>query len=267
VFERVNREIPFDGLHWIVDHAETISPRSIDRVRALGGGIAIQHRMAFQGEYFVERYGARAAQATPPVRRMLAAGCRSGMGTDATRVASYNPWIGLSWLITGRTVGGSRIHPAQSVLDRETAIRLYTEGSAWFSTEAAARARWSRPICRPRRPRPRRDAGGGGRDPRYGIGAHHRRRPDRLGDGSLWRARPGAIAGRAVLDAGGGFMAAISIGRPPAASSLTPASRAHCGCGTACGVHGHSHAEAWTARAPAGDLRSFWGALGCACFL
>jgi predicted amidohydrolase YtcJ len=38
VFERVDREVPFAGLHWIVDHAETISPRSIDRVRALGGG-------------------------------------------------------------------------------------------------------------------------------------------------------------------------------------------------------------------------------------
>ena len=55
VFERVNRDVPFDGLHWIFDHAETITPRNIDRVRALGGGIAIQHRMAFQGEYFVAR--------------------------------------------------------------------------------------------------------------------------------------------------------------------------------------------------------------------
>src|SRR5476651_1708378 len=71
VFEKVNRDIPFDGLHWLFDHAETITPRNIDRVRALGGGIAIQHRMAFQGEYFVERYGAQAATHTPPIKRML----------------------------------------------------------------------------------------------------------------------------------------------------------------------------------------------------
>jgi len=77
VFERVNREIPFDGLHWIIDHAETITPQSIERVRALGGGIAIQHRMAYQGEHFVQRYGAQAAEDTPPVRRMLEMGCRS----------------------------------------------------------------------------------------------------------------------------------------------------------------------------------------------
>ena len=50
VFERVNRDMPFDGLRFIIDHAETVRPRNIERIKALGGGIAIQHRMAFQGE-------------------------------------------------------------------------------------------------------------------------------------------------------------------------------------------------------------------------
>ena len=49
VFEKVNKAIPFDGLHWFFDHAETISEKNIERVKALGGGLAIQHRMAFQG--------------------------------------------------------------------------------------------------------------------------------------------------------------------------------------------------------------------------
>jgi hypothetical protein len=100
VFEKVNREIPFDGLHWIFDHAETITPRNIERVRALGGGIAIQHRIAFQGEYVVDRYGAAAAKHTPPVARMLEMGVPVGAGTDATRVASYNPWTALYWLVS-----------------------------------------------------------------------------------------------------------------------------------------------------------------------
>jgi predicted amidohydrolase YtcJ len=267
VFERVNREIPFDGLHWIVDHAETISPRSIDRVRALGGGIAIQHRMAFQGEYFVERYGARAAQATPPVRRMLAAGVPVGMGTDATRVASYNPWIGLSWLITGRTVGGSRIHPAQSVLDRETAIRLYTEGSAWFSTESGRKgalitgqyadlAVLDRDVMRV--------AENDIQDTASLLTV--------VGGRIVWAAGPFGEHAPALLPAAPSWTPVAAYGgyqhRPNSTrKTLDAASRAHCGCGTACGVHGHSHAAAWTARAPAGDLKSFWGALGCACFL
>src|SRR6266704_2181246 len=135
VYERVARDIPLDGLNWFFDHAETISERSMDRVAALGGGIAVQHRMAYQGEYFVERYGAAAASATPPFARMLAMGLPVSAGTDATRVASYNPWVSLAWLVTGRTVGGLRIYPERNCLDRETALRMWTENVTWFSNE------------------------------------------------------------------------------------------------------------------------------------
>src|SRR5881396_3447798 len=135
VYERVARDIPLDGLNWFFDHAETISERSIDRIAALGGGIAVQHRMAYQGEYFVERYGAVAASATPPFARMLAKGLRVSAGTDATRVASYNPWVSLAWLVTGKTVGGLQITPQRNCLDRETALRMWTEKVAWFSDE------------------------------------------------------------------------------------------------------------------------------------
>jgi predicted amidohydrolase YtcJ len=137
VFEQVNREVPFAGLHWFFDHAETISTRNIERVKALGGGIAIQHRMAYQGEYFVNRYGARTAEHTPPISQMLAMGIPVGAGTDATRVASYNPWVALSWLVTGKTVGGTTLYPAANRLDRMTALRLFTVGSSWFSSEEA----------------------------------------------------------------------------------------------------------------------------------
>ena len=135
VYEEVNREIPFDGLHWFFDHCETISDRNIERVKALGGGIAVQNRMAFQGEYFVARYGAQQARRTPPIRRMLEMGVPVGAGTDATRVSSYNPYLSLYWLITGKTVGGLSLYPQENRLDREEALKLYTMGSSWFSTE------------------------------------------------------------------------------------------------------------------------------------
>jgi predicted amidohydrolase YtcJ len=135
VFEGVNRDIPFNGLRWFFDHAETITPRNLERVRALGGGIAIQDRMAFQGEYFRERYGKGAAEHTPPIRRMLEMGIPVGAGTDATRVASYNPWVSLYWLVTGRTVGGMQLYPEGNRMGREEALWLYTLGSGWFSGE------------------------------------------------------------------------------------------------------------------------------------
>jgi predicted amidohydrolase YtcJ len=135
VYEEVNREVPFEGLHWFFDHCETITDRNIERVKALGGGIAVQNRMAFQGEYFVERYGAQQAKRTPPIRRMLELGVPVGAGTDATRVSSYNPYLSLYWLITGKTIGGLSLYPEENRFDRGEALKLYTLGSSWFSTE------------------------------------------------------------------------------------------------------------------------------------
>ena len=141
VFERVNREAPLQDLRWFLDHCETISDRNLERVKALGGGIAIQHRMAFQGEYFVDRYGAKAAERTPPVRKMLEMGIPVGAGTDATRVANYNPFNSLYWMVSGRTVGGLELYPEANRMKREEALRIYTSGSAWFSGEDDVKGR------------------------------------------------------------------------------------------------------------------------------
>ncbi len=135
VFEAVNREVPFNGLHWFFDHAETVTEPSLERIKALGGGVAVQHRMAYQGEYFVNRYGQAAAAHTPPVARMLGMGLPVGAGTDATRVASYNPWVALYWLVAGKTVGGATLYGEDNRLDRMEALRRYTVGSAWFSND------------------------------------------------------------------------------------------------------------------------------------
>jgi predicted amidohydrolase YtcJ len=267
VFERVNREVPFDGLHWIIDHAETISKRNIDRVAALGGGIAIQHRMAFQGEDFVQRYGARAAEATPPVGAMLKAGVPVGMGTDATRVASYNPWIGIHWLVSGKTVGGSRITPARNQLDRETALRLYTEGSAWFSTENGRKGAI--------KPGQYADFAVLDRD-LFKVGEDQIRDTVSfltiVGGKIVWGSGPfrhlsppslPAAPSWSPVAAYGGYQHAEAPVAPPAQNLMASA----CGCGTSCGVHGHAHGQAYSSSAPVSDLRAFWGALGCACFI
>lgn len=139
VFERVNRDVPFQQpgspLHWFIDHAETISDRNIDRIAAMSGGIAVQHRMMYQGEYFLERYGPEQIKRTPPLRRILDTGLPMGGGTDATRVASYNPWVSLAWMTTGRTLGGLQMYDESNLLSREEALRAWTNGSAWFSSE------------------------------------------------------------------------------------------------------------------------------------
>ena len=141
VFERVHEKTSFSGTRWWFDHAETVSRRNIDRIAALNGGVAIQHRMAFQGEYFIERYGRDAARHAPPLRALHASGIPFGGGTDATRVASYNPWIGLYWLVSGKTVGRTPLYDDSERLTREEALRLYTSNNAWFSGEEGTKGR------------------------------------------------------------------------------------------------------------------------------
>jgi predicted amidohydrolase YtcJ len=267
VFEKVNRDIPLAGLNWFFDHAETISERSIDRIVALGGGIAVQHRMAYQGEYFVERYGSAAAEATPPVARMLEKGVKTSAGTDATRVASYNPWVALSWLVTGKTVAGLRIYPQRNCLDRETALRMWTENVTWFSNEEGKKGRIQTgqlaDLIVPDRDYlscPESDIADttavltvvGGKIV-YAAGPfanHDAPIPPAMPDWSPVRAYGGY--------AGWG------------AAQGTPLQRSRnalaCGCASACGVHGHAHARAWSKSVPASDLKSFWGALGCSCW-
>lgn len=130
VIEEVNAETPLNGLLWFFDHAETISAANLQRVKKLGGSIAIQHRMAYQGESFIKRYGKKAAEFTPPVKQMIDMGITVGMGSDGTRVSSYNPWIGLYWLTTGKTVGGLKHMADANLVERETALALFTKGNA-----------------------------------------------------------------------------------------------------------------------------------------
>ena len=268
VFEKVNRDMPLEGLHWFFDHAETISDRSIDRVAALGGGVAVQHRMAYQGEYFVERYGMGAAEATPPVAKMLAKGVRTSAGTDATRVASYNPWVSLSWLVTGRTVGGLRITPQRNCLDRETALRMWTENVTWFSNEEGKKGRiavgqLADLIVPDRDYFTCADAeiadttseltivGG-----KIVYGAGEFRSLDR----SL---PPPAMPDWSPVRSFGGYGAWKQADARP---SLKMQAMQMCGCANGCAVHGHDHARAWSSKLPVSSLKDFWGALGCACW-
>ncbi len=273
VFEKVNQDIPLQGINWFFDHAETISEKSIDRIAALGGGIAVQHRMAYQGEYFVERYGARAAEATPPVKRMMEKGVKVSAGTDATRVASYNPWVSLSWMVTGKTVGGLNLYPQRNLLDRETALRMWTENVAWFSNEEGKRGRIQAGQfadlivpCKDYFTVPEDEISFltcdltvvGGRVV-YGAGEFAS-----LDDNPLPPAMPDWSPTRTFKGYG-------AWGEPDGAgrNSLAPLraqAAASCGCASSCGLHGHDHARAWASSAPVSDARSFFGALGCSCW-
>ncbi|WP_147200222.1 amidohydrolase [Pantoea sp. MBD-2R] len=263
VFEKVNRDIPFNGLHWFFDHAETITEANIERVKRLGGGIAVQHRMAFQGEYFADRYGADAVKQTPPVRKMLNAELPVGLGTDATRVASYNPWTALYWLVSGRTVGGMAMYDEHARLDRETALMLWTQGSAWFSSEQGKKGQIK--------------AGQLADLVILSKDYFSVTEEEIKGIESVLTVVDGEIVYAAggfsplspppipvlpewspVVNVPGHYRSA-----PPERVGVTQ--QVH-QCSGPCGVHQHSHNVARHSTVPVSDDNAFWGALGCSCF-
>ncbi|QIB52326.1 amidohydrolase [Pseudomonas sp. OIL-1] len=257
VFEKVNQDIPFNGLPWFFDHAETITPRNIERVRALGGGIAIQDRMAFQGEYFVDRYGSKAAEQTPPIQRMLAEGVPVGAGTDATRVSSYNPWTSLYWLVSGKTLGGLALHPEG--LSRAVALELFTHGSAWFSSEQGKKGQLKV----------------GQLADLVALNADFFSVEE---EQIKWIESVLTVVGGKVVYAAGQF-GPLSPGDLPVLPDWSPVARVpghwkpsaplqsnvhHCS--GPCAVHAHRHGRVRTSSVPVSDYQGFWGAFGCSCF-
>jgi hypothetical protein len=139
IFERVNSEIPIAPLRWSIAHLNDASVESLRRMKALGVGWTMQDAMYFGGEQFMKQAGADAARRTPPVETARKMGVVVGAGTDAHRVASYNPFTALQWLLDGKTVGGVVMRGRDEIPSRLDALRFYTLGSAWFSFDEDTR--------------------------------------------------------------------------------------------------------------------------------
>lgn len=274
VFEKVNREIPFNGLPWIFDHAETINEKNIERVKMLGGGIAIQSRMAYQGEYFTDRYGSAAAESTPPIKRMLEMGVPVGGGSDATRVSSYNPWVSMYWLTVGKTVGGLQLYH-ETKLDRATALELYTKGSAWFSQEQQKKGDIQVGMFA--------DLAVLNQD-YFTINDEEIRNIEAemtVVDGKIVYAK-GTFSSYAppsvpvlpdwsptnlyngYYPSGGYFQKEIE--KNAKQDLKTPLTSQIHSCAGSCDIHHHNHDHARMSNLPVNNYHAFWGALGCSCF-
>ncbi len=198
----------------------------------------------------------------------MAAGLKVSAGTDATRVASYNPWVSLAWLVTGKTVAGLRMYPSRNCLDREAALRMWTENVTWFSNEEGKKGRievgqFADLIV------PDRD---------YFSCAE-----DEIADTTSELT----LVGGRIVYAAGAFGSFDEGDLPPAMPEWSPVRTfggyaawsdqsagtqdnrklaMSCGCASACNIHGHNHAIAWSGKLPIADLKAFWGVFGCACW-
>jgi predicted amidohydrolase YtcJ len=133
IFERVHAEVPIAPLRWSIAHLNDASEATLKRMAELGVGWTVQNAMYFGGEDLIRRQGLDAARRIPPVVTGDRLGVVIGGGTDAHRVASYNPFTSLQWFLDGKTVAGTPIRGPEETPDRLQALKFYTLGSAWFS--------------------------------------------------------------------------------------------------------------------------------------
>src|SRR5258705_10359188 len=91
--EQVNAQTPLDGLRWSIEHAETIPPEKIERVKRLGGGIALDGKRAMNGDALVRTYSGERAPRTPALRRLVAAAIPAATTSAGCQSGAYIPGL------------------------------------------------------------------------------------------------------------------------------------------------------------------------------
>ena len=124
-FEAVNKVTPIANLRWSLAHVGTVDTATINRLKAMGAAIAV-HPFQFLA-------GGRGG---PPLRTLVDSGIKLGAGSDSAQISTLNPWLVISYMVTGKALDGSLINAGQQ-LTRMEALRLYTAENGWFLKEEA----------------------------------------------------------------------------------------------------------------------------------
>jgi predicted amidohydrolase YtcJ len=124
-WEQLNAQIPIAPLRWSIAHAMTITPENVQRLKALGGGLALHGFRYLAGT---------PAAAGPPYRMIVDSGIKVGAGSDSAQISALDPWLMLYYMVTGKNSSGVVINTGQT-LTRQEALRLYTAENGWFSKE------------------------------------------------------------------------------------------------------------------------------------
>jgi predicted amidohydrolase YtcJ len=119
-FQKIARDHPIEGLRWSLIHLQSIDSPRLKLLMDLGAGAS------------PETWTYLSTGGGPPFRRIVDSGIRAGVGTDSTNVAALDPWLALFYMTTGRNLAGTLTNGGQQI-SRVEALRLYTEGAAWFS--------------------------------------------------------------------------------------------------------------------------------------
>jgi predicted amidohydrolase YtcJ len=116
-FETLDATVPLANLRWTLAHVYDISPENIARAKALGLTLAV-HGVAMHGGVKM------------PLRKIQDSGIIFGLGTDATIVSHYQPFVTLGWAVSGLDIAGNRV--LDETLTREEALIAHTRSNAYL---------------------------------------------------------------------------------------------------------------------------------------
>jgi len=116
-FEKINETTPITDLRWTLAHVYDITPENIARAKALGMTLGV-HGAAMQGGVPM------------PIGAIAASGIVWGLGTDATIVSHYQPFVTLGWLVSGLDLAGNRV--LEETATREQALIAHTRSNAYI---------------------------------------------------------------------------------------------------------------------------------------
>ena len=129
VFEKVNETHPIGDLRWTIAHTNGISAESVVRARDLGVVFAVHSSRRNVTPQAIENAG-EAGLHQPPAKTIHELNGIWGLGSDATFVASPNPFHTLGWVVSGRSASGD-VTLVETV-SREAALTAHTRSNGYI---------------------------------------------------------------------------------------------------------------------------------------
>jgi len=127
--EAVNKEHPIKNLRWALAHVNQINASQLERMKKLGMYAAVHPWAVINGGIMHEGFGNNASD-MPPLATIQNSGIMWGLGTDGTAANQTLPFTTLSFAVTGKMAGGTKV--IRQTISREDALIAHTRKNAYF---------------------------------------------------------------------------------------------------------------------------------------
>ncbi|NOT27149.1 MAG: amidohydrolase [Acidobacteria bacterium] len=127
--EAVDKEYPVRNLRWVLAHLNQPTTAQLERMKKLGLYAAVHPWAVINGGINIRQFG-DAAYDMAPLATIQRSGISWGFGSDGSRANQILPFQTLSWAVTGKMVGGTKV--LRQTISREDALIAHTRKNAYL---------------------------------------------------------------------------------------------------------------------------------------